>query len=372
MSDPFLSSEDFAERAHSLYNEGRYDDAIDMLRRGLDVYPFSTELHVGMAYARLARDEFAWARRSFDDALGLDPEHEDALVGLGETLLKLGDAPRALRCFEQMLILGYRDDHDLVLQAGRALFREGAVQAARRYFQIAGESHPESSEVSACMGYAEHRLGNEETAIRWLRSALERDQTHAEARIYLGNLLYDRGEFESALYHLERTAPDDHLDELAVWRMIELKKSIYRLEPQDPELLPWAERLVVLTAATDSIDQLLAEVEATQPDGTVRDPLQLELFSTLLMELEGMRRPAGASPPHRVTTRMGVSYSGTWEEIVLQMQRDDPHWSGSSLAGYMEHVSRRSAVETGVLIPVNDAEAFVLGSAAARLLRINR
>ena len=71
-----------------------------------------------------------------------------------------------------------------------------------------------------------------------------------------------------------------------------------------------------------------------------------------------------------VTTRHGISYAGTWEDIVQQMQWDDPLWLGESLTGYMEHVSRLSAAETGVVIPANDAEAFVLGSAAAGLLTI--
>lgn len=370
MPDPFLSSEDYAERAHQLYNEGRFDESFGVLRDGLDVYPFSAELHVGLAYARLVREEYIWARRSFEDALDLDAEHEDALVGYGETLLKFGELGRAINSFDRVLVLGYSDDHDLILQAGRALFREGVVAAARRFFQIAAESHPESSEVMACLGFAAHRLGEEEEAIRLLRRALELDSTHAEARVYLGNLYYDRGEFEAALFHFDRIGPADHVDQLAVWRLIELKKSIYGLPAQDPELGPWTQRLVDLVGETDAIDQLLSELEATQPDGTVRDPMQLELFGTLLMELDGMRRRT--SGQHRVTTRGGLSYTGTWEEIVMQMQNDDPHWVGESLAGYMEHVSRRSVMETGVAIPATDAEAFVCGSAAAGLLKIIR
>ena len=35
---------------------------------GLSLYPHAVELHVGMGYARLAREEYAWARRAFDEA----------------------------------------------------------------------------------------------------------------------------------------------------------------------------------------------------------------------------------------------------------------------------------------------------------------
>ena len=115
MPSPFLSSEEYDERAHQLYNEGNYDDALATLREGLALYPNATELHVGVGYARVARDEFAWARRSFEEALVLDPDHEDALAGLGETLLKFGQTSGALKSFHRILELGYQDDVELML-----------------------------------------------------------------------------------------------------------------------------------------------------------------------------------------------------------------------------------------------------------------
>src|SRR5499426_388684 len=106
MPTPFLSSEEYDERAHQLYNEGQYDEALDILREGLALYPNAVELHVGVGYARLARDEFAWARKSFEQALILDPEHEDALAGLGEALLKFGQSEASVRTFRRILELG--------------------------------------------------------------------------------------------------------------------------------------------------------------------------------------------------------------------------------------------------------------------------
>ena len=371
MSDPFLSSDDYGERAHQLYSEGRYDEAMEVLRDGLEVYPFAVDLFVGLAYARLAREEFAWARSSFEEALAIDPDHEDALAGLGETLLKFGQQVRAFKCFDHVLNLGFREDHDLVLQMGRALFREGLIEPARHFFDIAAQAHQESAEAAACLGYALHRLGDEDDSLRSLRRALELEPGHAEARIYLANLLYDRGEYDAALYHFERTDPGDHVEELAVWRLIELKKSVYRLPTDDPELVPWINRLREFVEEQEPEDQLLAEVESLQPDGSIRDPRQLELFGALMSEVRGMRRPS-TNEVHRVTTPDGLCYSGTWEEIVLQMRRDDRECTGESLADYMEEVSRRNQAVTGIVIPASDAEAFVRGSAAAGLINLDR
>ena len=150
MSEPFLSSDEYDERAHQLYNDGKYDEAIETLREGLELYAHAVELHVGLGYARLARDEFAWARRAFEEAVALDADHEDALAGLGEVLLKFGDRSGALACFDRILALGLRDDQELMLQIGRALFREGILDQARRFFEVASTAHPESAEAAAC------------------------------------------------------------------------------------------------------------------------------------------------------------------------------------------------------------------------------
>jgi len=372
MSDPFLSSDEYDERAHQLYNEGQYDEAMDVLREGLGLYPHAVELHVGMGYARLAREEYAWARRAFEEAVGLDGDHEDSLAGLGEVLLKFGDRAGAMGCFDRILALGFRDDHDLMLQIGRALFRESVLDHARRYFEVALTAHPDSAEAAACVGYAAHRLADEGGALHWLRRALELEPAHAEARVYLANLLYDRGEYEAALFHLERTDPDEHFDGLAIWRLIELKKSVYRLPDDDPELVPWHGRLAELAGDAEPEDLLLAEIEAMGPDGQMRDPRQLELFGTLLTELQGMRTRSGGGDEHHVRTAGGVTYTGTWEEIVRQMHAAAGPGTGESLQEYMTASALRGRRQTGVAIPATDPESFLRGSADAGLLRILR
>src|ERR671926_1484078 len=103
MKSPFLSSEEYDERAQQLYNEGLYEEA-----------------------------------------LVLEPEHEDALAGLGEVLLKFGQREAAQRCFDRILELGYQDDVELMLQVGRTLFREGHFAEAKAFFDVAAEQTPDN------------------------------------------------------------------------------------------------------------------------------------------------------------------------------------------------------------------------------------
>src|ERR687890_827377 len=120
MPTPFLSSEEYDERAHQLYNEGQYDQALDTLREGLALYPTAVELHVGVGYA---------------------------LAGFGETLLKFGQPQASVKSFRRILELGYEDDVELMLQCGRALFREGLIAEARDFFEIAVQQAPDSAEA---------------------------------------------------------------------------------------------------------------------------------------------------------------------------------------------------------------------------------
>ncbi len=382
MPTPFLSSEEYDERAHQLYNEGQYDDALEVLREGLALYPNSVELHIGVGYARLAREEYAWARQSFEKSLVLDPDHEDALAGYGETLLKFGQREQAVASFRRILEMGYADDIDLILQVGRALFREELMDEARDFFEIAVREASELAEASACLGYVRHRQGDDQGAIHGLQRALQLDEEHAEARIYLANILYDRGEYESALYHLEHTDPSDHWDELGIWRLVELKKSLYRLADDDPELRPWEERLGELAGDVDDIDDLLSEIEARVMEDDARAAGmagrgQLELFGVLLNDLADRRGVLGGGAveervEHRIMLTDGRQFAGSWERIVRAMRDSNKAMAGRSLQEYMATEARRGYSLTGVKIPTRDAESFIRGSASAGLLRIVR
>lgn len=370
MSDAFLSSDEFDEQAHQLYNQGRYDEALETLKDGLSIYPSAVELHIGMGYAYLAREEFAWSRRAFEQALALDQDHEDALGGMGEVLLALGDRRGALESFERLLQLGFQEDHELMLQAGRALFRSNCLAPAHRFFELAQTAEPECAEASACLGYVTHRLGRDGAAFYWLRRTLAIDSKYVEARIYLANLLYDRGECAAALTQFEKSNPDDHFDELGLWRTIELKRTLYRLADDDPELAPWLSRLGELLPDPDPTEDLLAEIEAQHPDGSLRDPNQLELFGALVTEVPGMQRKHSRFDIHQVATLTGTVLRGTWDEILLQLKVSEQGATLASLAEFMAGLARRGREETGVIIPLTDAEAFIRGSAEAGVLRI--
>ena len=351
MANPFLSSEEYDERAHRQYDSGDYEGALETLKEGLQLYPHSVELYVGLGYTRLAREEFVWARQNFEKALVLDGEHEDALVGLGEVMLRFGRRHEALDYFERARAVGCADDLDLLLSMGRALYRERMFEHARETFVEAVRVHHDSAEAVAALGYTLHRLGDESAARTELRAALELDAELHEARIYLGHLLYDAGDWGAAAREFERVPLSDHWDSLAVWRLIELKRAIGQAESGSSELTLWEARLEELEGDLDPIDELLAEIESGgEHESRTSDPTDQQV--------------------HRLRLTDGRVCSGSYTDILNQL-RDACGLPDESVAQFMRRHAAEERVRSGVELPVENPEEFILTGARAGLWDID-
>ena len=260
--------------------------------------------------------------------------------------------------------MGYDDDIELMLTMGRALYRAAMYGECRDVFAKAAASRPDSADAAASLGYALHRLGDDVGAGRQIRRALRLDPDLHEARVYLGHLLYDRGDWEGALREFERVPPPEHWDALAVWRLMELKRTLWHLEPGDRRLSAWAERLSALEELDDPIDRLLAEVESrmgVRDAGGYYDPSQLELFEK--------SQPATSDEVHAVRLGDGHLLRGSWHEIVRQM-RDQAGFSHETLTHYMRRLAERWHEQSGVEIPFTDPESFLRAAAVrAGLIR---
>ena len=353
MASPFLSSEEYDERAHRYYDDGNYESALDTLKEGLRLYPHSVELYVGLGYTRLAREEFVWAKQAFERALVLDPEHEDGLVGMGEAQLRFGQAQEALRLFARAREATCGEDLELLLTMGRALYRERMYIEAREVFAETVELHASSAEAAAAYGYTLHRLDEETAARRQLRRALHLDGEYHEARIYLAHLLYDRGDWVGAAREFERVLPADHWDTLAIWRLVELKRALEGLQPGAPELAVWERRLEEVEGQEDSIDVLLGEVESSAQLPETEAPPALA---------EGEAQE-GDVEPHRVHLPEGGVVTGTWQDIMEQLRQ--ARAPGETIAQFMRRTADEAQERAGVTVPAEDARSVVLAGARA-------
>jgi Flp pilus assembly protein TadD len=344
MATPFLSSEEYDERAHRLYDEGDFEAALDTLNDGVRLYPHSVELYVGLGYTRLAREEYVWAKQAFQRALVLDPEHEEGIVGMGEALLRFGQRSEALRLFRQVRD-GGTGDVDLWLSMGRALYRERLYPEAMEVFGAAAAEHGQNAEVAAALGYTLHRQGEEDRARRELRRALKLDVTHYEARVYLAHMLYDRGDWAGALREFERVPATEHWDVLAIARLLELKRALQGYEAGALELAELESKLEELEQPADALDQLLAEIEQEADEASTVG-----------------RAVAEPGPPHCVALTHGAVCTGSWYDIVRQL-RDIAGLPGETVAQFMQRRAAEERARTGTQLPSEDPREFLLAGA---------
>ena len=358
------NGEQFDAEAQRLYEAGDYEQALDLLKRALDRYPDSTELLVSLGYTRLAREEYAWARLAFDRALRTEPEHEEALAGIGDALLKLGERARAFRAFETLIDLGYDRDVELMLCVGRSLLREGLIRRAERFFRLAQTADPHSPDAALDLAFTFYRDSDAEAALFWSREAVRLDPAFADARALYGNVLYERGDFDAALRQLEAIGPTNLGDPAVAWRIIELMRRLRNLAPDAEELTPYLEALEELAGEPSPEEQLLAEVEA-QAAGHLAPMVrnQLDLF--------GRPPEASGGDWHRVRAANGLVFEGDWDAIVRSM-RDRAGRPGLSVDDFMREEALRLRALTGVTVSWATARAFIEDSARVGALEIER
>lgn len=413
MGTEFWTSEEYDLEAQQLYEAGDFDAALELLHEGMRLYPSSAELRVSAGYAELGREEYAWARHQFEEALVLDPDHEEALIGLGEVLLRFGERTRAFHAFEKVLDLGFADDSGLMLSIGRALYRHELHGQAERFFRLALAADDEAAAAAAELGYVLHAQDQTREARHWLRQALDSDPEHHEARGFYANLLYEAGRHEQALREFQKVPVSELWDPLAVWRTIELLRGFEGLSPEAEKLDPYLKRMETLNPKLSPEERLLAEVEATaRTEGgpaQLPDENQLDLFGGSPKgegeagddPREGGRGAGPAEPDaaaeadvprqgdargdpdgaedgangdgsrgwHTVRGLDGRVYTGNWAGIVRAM-RDASSSPEVSLRTFMQEFARRVENVTGLHVPTGDPESFVRAAAEAGMLQI--
>lgn len=134
----------FRELGSLLVAMERYDEAIEVLRRGLDIAPLMADFSIQLGYVFLVRRDCVGAKTAFARALDISPGSFEALFGQAKAHQETGENETAADHFRRCLTLrpndanawlglghclselGQRDD-------GYKCFREAARGDAKRY-----------------------------------------------------------------------------------------------------------------------------------------------------------------------------------------------------------------------------------------------
>lgn len=173
--------------------------------------PSRLQALVDSGWRALERADASEAARLFEQALGLDRKHGDALHGLAGACLRLGRIADGLSAIKRALKV---DSTPAALHATHGLLEAqgGNLGRARDAFRRAVQSAPKVTKYRFNLALTHQRLGEREAAEHELRAVTETDPSFLAAWIALGNLAReDDREAEAVRCHqrAHALAPDD-------------------------------------------------------------------------------------------------------------------------------------------------------------------
>lgn len=200
------------DRAWRFFQAGDPRNADVELAAALKLDPgfFPAETMAG--YLDLSRKDPKAALGRFDRAVELSNTYTPALVGRGEALVAMDRENDAIAAFGAALavdpnrtdlqrrieVLRFRG-LERNLAAAREAAKAGRAEDARRAYQSAIESSPESAFLYRELGAVERQAGAADLAISHFRKAVELDASDAGSVAQVGELLEGRGDDAGAL-----------------------------------------------------------------------------------------------------------------------------------------------------------------------------
>ena len=187
------------------YKEGEFDAAKDSFQKAISLNPLSAHYHYSLG--QLLQDYYdldgAWqeAIHEFTRAIELDPSYVEARYDRGSLYDKRGELEKACHDFQQVVarMPNYAARYNLaVLYIKRQMWSE-AQQVLEEILRI----EPNDSDAYYHLADVHlKRSGDLSLAIDCLKSAVERDPDHLDARFALG-LLYAKNRYNHPEYRQE-------------------------------------------------------------------------------------------------------------------------------------------------------------------------
>jgi predicted TPR repeat methyltransferase len=187
--------------------EGRFADAVGLLRAGARQDPRSVEVHNNLANVLAILERHDEAVAGFRIAIALKPDFAEAHNNLGNALAAQGRTDEAIGHYAQALAL--RPDYaDALVNLGNSLVERGRLEDAAAHYKQALAITPGNPETHCRLGDLRYRQRRAGEAAACFERALALKPDFAAAWLGLGQVLHQAGRYDDALAAFER-APDN-------------------------------------------------------------------------------------------------------------------------------------------------------------------
>jgi tetratricopeptide (TPR) repeat protein/xanthosine utilization system XapX-like protein len=199
---PFRSLRPAAIIGHSIYIY-RMSDAIEQLRKAIQMDPTSAEAHADLASMLENQRQVAEAIEHYRQAIRLKPNSTKAHYNLGIILTKRGELEEAIEHLSKAVETDPLDA-DIHYDLALVLAMKGHIEEAMEQFQKTLTIDPTYTKADYNLGVLLAKKGDLAQAIQELRKTVSVDPTYTTAHYHLGVLLADHGNIPEAIRHFRR------------------------------------------------------------------------------------------------------------------------------------------------------------------------
>ncbi len=290
----WMDAEHHVERAHELYDAGRWDEAETELRRALFLNPFQAEWHFNLGLTLEAAGRNADAAAAFERSFelqtdGSDRDANSALL-VGVNLVRAGQFEAALAWLDRAEEIEPASVAPYV-QRVEALAELGRHEESEEAFYLGQQIDHDHAELYAAMAHALSLRADHERSVWCLREAARLDPDLPRVRARLARAYADSGRLERARQLYVRELRDDPGDVETLLDLGELLMDMHRL-----------------TEAGEKFRRVL-EIEPDHPDA--------HHMLGELAEREG--RTADALVQYDVVLRLDPAYPGARRRLAKVM-----------------------------------------------------
>lgn len=228
----WMDAEHHVEKAHELYDAGRWDEAETELRRALSLNPFQAEWHFNLGLTLEAAGRHGDAANAYERCFDLkegdeDPDANSALL-VGLNLIRADRPEPALVWLDRASEI---DPSNAGVQVQRIEARGdlGRHDEAEEAFYLGQQIDPEHAELYAAIARILSARGDHERSVWCLREAARLDPDLPRIRARLARAFADSGRLERARQLYVRELRDDPGDVDTLLDLGELLMDMHRL-----------------------------------------------------------------------------------------------------------------------------------------------
>ena len=181
----------------ALEKSGRYDEAIAVARRSIELQPGNSLAHYNLGCVLLKQGKHGDAAAAYRKSLALNPEYDKAQYCLGVALSNSGRPVEAEMVLRQ-LIARRPDDLSAYGQLGAVLHKQGQLPEAEAALRHVLKHRPDAALVHVLLGNVLVKLEHHPEAEAEYRRATELQSDLADAHAGLGDALRHQERYPEA------------------------------------------------------------------------------------------------------------------------------------------------------------------------------